>query len=144
MFIDANVVHILFCLAQITLNNFEFLWPSKVYFERRFDFLIFGVNNLKFRLFGGKNLRFSKMFFEIWGANISKNNKRGALAFLGLILIDLLRNIEFTKNVEGNILEIVNLEIQKSCMFSVISFFFRWWLHKFSRAKIFIANIVHI
>ena len=83
------------------------------------------------------------MFFEIWGANISKNNKRGDLAFLGLILIDLLRNIEFTKNVEGNILEIVNLEIQKSCMFAVISFFFMW-LHKFSRAKIFIANIVHI
>ena len=119
----------LFCLARITLNNFEFLQPSKVYFEQRFDFLIFGVNNLKFRLFGGKNLRFSKMFFEMWGANISKNNKRGALAFLGLILIDLLRIIEFTKNVEGNILE--------------ISFFFRW-LHKFSRAKIFIANIVHI
>ena len=96
----------LFCLARITLNNFEFLQPSKVYFEQRFDFLIFGVNNLKFRLFGGKNLRFSKMFFEMWGANISKNNKRGALAFLGLILIDLLRIIEFTKNVEGNILEI--------------------------------------
>ena len=64
------------------------------------------------------------MFFEMWGANISKNNKRGALAFLGLILIDLLRNIEFTKNVDGTILEIVNLKIQKSCLFSVISWFF--------------------
>ena len=43
------------------------------------------------------------------GANISKNNIRGevALAFLGLIFIDLLRNIDFTKNVDGNILEII-------------------------------------
>lgn len=48
------------------------------------------------------------MSFEISGANISKNNIRWeALAFLGLILIDLSQTIELTKNVDGNILEII-------------------------------------
>ena len=83
----------------------------KVYFGHCFDFLICVAYNLKVKLLCGKILRFSKMFFEIWGANISKNNIRGevALAFLGLIFIALLRNIDFTKNVDGNILEIILL-----------------------------------
>ena len=87
--------------------QFEFLQTFDVYFGLCFDFLIFFAKDLKVKLLGGKVLRFSKMNFEIWGANISKNNIRGnvALAFLGLIFIDLLRNIDFTKNVDCNILD---------------------------------------
>ena len=65
MFIDAKIVHIFILSCSDNLEYFDFLQPSKVYFEQRFDFLIVVVNNLKFRHFGGKNLRFSKMFFEM-------------------------------------------------------------------------------
>lgn len=73
----------------------------------------------------------------MWGANISKNNKRGALAFLGLILIDLLRNIEFTKNVEGNILKIVDSRNSKK--FYVFSYFLFLWV----ASQIFKGKYIH-
>ena len=96
------------------------LWyDTKVitYFGYNFDFLLLGINIFKLRLLGGAILRFCKISFDIFGANISKNSIRlceVSLAFLRLILIDRLRTTELTKNVDGNILVIfLNFLVKK-------------------------------